>query len=88
MQGAFDQARVGLGVRTKRDHAPDGRGFGAAFEMAELRTVAIEHRHAVFLQSEKNLSLGVGDLGERAEKFQMHRRDRGDDRDMRTRQPR
>ena len=63
MQGAFDQARIGFGVLAERDDARDARLLGAALEMRELRDVAIDDGGAVCLQSEKDLGLGVGDLG-------------------------
>ena len=66
----------------------DAGFLGAALEMGELRDVAVDERGAAGLDAEKDFSLGIGDLGERAEEFQMYRRNRGDDRDMRADQPR
>ena len=86
MQGAFDQTCIGFGVLAERDHTRDVRFLGAAFEMRELRDVAIDDGGAVFLQSEKDLGLGVGNFGQGTEKFEMHRRDSGDDRHMRARE--
>ena len=68
----------------ERNDAGDAGFFGAALEMGELRDVAIDDRRAARLDAEKDFGLGVGDLCERAQIFQMHRRDRGDDRDMRA----
>ena len=60
----------------------------ARCEPRELRIVAVDHRRAARLDAGENLGLGVGDRLDRAEEFQMHRRDRGDDGDMRPHQPR
>jgi len=75
-------------VFAERDHARDAGFSGATFQMSELRDVAIDHRRAVPLHTEEDLGLGIGDFAERAEKLQMHRRDGGDDRRMRAREPR
>ena len=88
MQRAFDQPRIGRFMLAERNDAGDAGLLGAALEMGELRDIAIDDRRAARLDAEKDLGLGVGDLGQRAEVFQMHRRDRGDDRDMRADQPR
>jgi hypothetical protein len=49
-----------------------------------LRIVAIENGDAARLEPGKDLRLGISDLLDRAEIFQMHRLDRRDDRDVRT----
>ena len=54
----------------------------------ELRIVAVDHRRAARLDAGEDFRLGVGDRFERAEEFEMHRLDGGDDRDMRPHQPR
>ena len=51
-----------------------------------VRIVGIEDRDAAGHEARKNLGLGVGDGLDRVEEFEMHRRDGGDDRDMRSRQ--
>ncbi len=88
MQRVFDQPRIGFRVLAERDDAADAGFPGAAREMAELRIVAVEDRGAVAFEAEKDFRLGVGDLGQRAEEFEMHRRDGGDDGDVRARQSR
>jgi hypothetical protein len=70
------------------EDAGDACLLGAALEVRELRVVAIDHRGAAGFEPEKDLRLGVGDFGQRAEEFEVHRRDRGDDGDVRPRQPR
>ena len=72
----------------ERDDARDTGGLRPPLEMRELRIVAIEHGRAAGLEAEEDFGLGVGDLGQRAEEFQMHRLDGGDDGDMRAREPR
>ena len=69
VQNAFDQARVGLFMLAERHDARDARFLGAAFQVRELRIVAVEHRGAARFEAEKNLRLGVGDFVERAEEF-------------------
>ena len=71
----------------ERNNAGDAGLFRPALEMGELRDIAIDDCRAARLDAEKDFRLGVGDLDQRAEILQMHRRDRGDDRDMRTDQP-
>ena len=88
MQRAFDQPCIGRFMLAERNNAGDAGLFGAALEMGELRDIAIDDCRAARLDAEKDFRLGVGDLGQRAEVLQMHRRDRGDDRDMRADQPR
>jgi hypothetical protein len=88
MRHAFDQPRVGLGVRAERYDAPDAGFLGAAVKLRKLRNIAIDDGGAVGFEAEKNLGFGGGDLGQRAEKLEMHRRDRGDQGDMRPRQAR
>ena len=61
--------------------------FAARFKPRELRIVAVDHRRAARLDALEDFRLGVGDLLDRAEELQMHRLDRGDDRDMRAHQP-
>ena len=53
-------------------------------EALELRRVAVEDRRAARLDAGEDLRLGVGDRLDRAEMLDMHRRDRGDERDMRA----
>ena len=62
---------------------PTPAAFGRASQPRELRIVAVDDRGAARLEPCEDLRLGVGDGLERAEEFQMHRLDRGDDRDMR-----
>ena len=88
VQHAFAQPGIGLFVLAERHDSGDAGLLGAALELRELRIVAIEDGGAAGFEAEKNLRLGVGDLGERTEEFEMHRRDRSDDRDMRTGEPR
>ena len=64
------------------------RLFRPALEMGKLRDIAIDDCGAAGLDAEKDLGFGVGDLRQRAQEFEMHRRDRGDDGDMRANQPR
>ena len=54
----------------------------ALLQPLELRRVAVEDGDAARNEAGKNLRLGVGDGLDRAEIFDMHRRDRGDQRDM------
>ena len=82
MQRAFDEPRVRLLVLAEGDDAGDAGLLGAALEARELRVVAIDDRGTAGSETEKDLRLGVGDLGERAEEFEVHRRDRGDDGDV------
>ena len=49
--------------------------LAAAASRANCAIVAIEHGGAARLEAGKDFRLGVGDLFERAEKFQMHRLD-------------
>ena len=68
------------------DNARNARRLGGVGEPLELRVVAIEHGGAARLDAQEDLGLGVGDFFQRAEIFQMHRLDRGDDRNMRAHQ--
>ena len=87
MQRRLEQPRIGLGVLAEGDDARAGR-FGRAREPLILRNVAIDHRRAAGLEAAEDFRLGVGNRLDRAEIFEMHRRDGGDDRDMRLHQPR
>ena len=83
--GESEEPRVGGASAPNADdmaaRARLGRGARAArtVAMSRLRTATPPGS-----SPEKDLGLGVGDLLERAEIFEMHRRDRGDDRDMRA----
>src|SRR5262245_31276007 len=70
------------------DDALDICVLRAALELRELRVVAVDHRCAAALKPEEDFRLGVRDRLKRAEEFEMHRLDRGDDRDLRPHQPR
>ncbi len=63
MQRAFDQPRIGRFMLAERNDAGDAGLFGAALEMGELRDIAIDDCRAARLDAEKDLRLGVGDLG-------------------------
>jgi hypothetical protein len=73
-------------VLAKRDDALDTGVARAALEPHELRVIAVDHRRTAALEPEKDFRLGVGDCLERAEEFEVHRLDRGDDRDLRPHQ--
>ena len=70
----------------RRAEGPHARAADARRrrEPLELGSVAIEDRGSARLEAEKDLRLGVGDRFERAEIFDMDRRDRGDQRRMRA----
>ncbi len=55
-------------------------------EDVEVVVVGVEHRGAARLEAEENLGLGLGDLADRLEEFEMRRGDRGDHRDVRPHQ--
>ena len=57
-----------------------------AAQAVELRIVAVDDGGPAGLEPVEDLGLGVGDRLDRAEEFEMHRLDRGDDRHMRARQ--
>ena len=84
LQRHAQQAGVGLCLLAERDDARDAGGFGGFFQPRILRVVAVEHRGAAGLDAQEDLGLGVGDFFQRAEKLQMHRRDGGDDGDVRA----
>ena len=71
----------------ERNDAADAGILRAPLQPRELRVVAVDHRRAARLEPEEDFRLGVGDSLERAEEFQMHRLDGGDDRYMRAHQP-
>ena len=83
---AHRAARRPCALFAERDDARDAGRLGGRGELRKLAVVAIEHGGAARLEPEEDLRLGVGDLFQRAEIFQMHRRDRGDDRHMRAHQ--
>jgi hypothetical protein len=86
-QGDIEQPRIGFGVLAEGDDAFDAGRAGMPLQPREMRIVAIDHGGAARLDAAEDLGLGVGDLLDRAEEFQVHRLDRGDDRRMRARQP-
>ena len=80
------QPRVRLGMVAERHDARSARRRGGLGELHELAIVAVEHGSAARLEAKEDFRLGVGDFLQRAEIFQMHRRDRRDDRHMRAHQ--
>ena len=74
-------------VLSEGDDALDARVLGLALEARELAVVAIDHRCTAVPEPQEDFGLGVGDRLDRAEKFEMHRLDRGDDRHVRPHQP-
>ena len=84
LQRAALEPRVGLAVRAEGDDARNAGGLGGVGELRELPDVAIDDGRAARLEPEKDFGLGLGDLLQRAEEFEMHRRDGGDDRHMRA----
>ncbi len=87
LQRAADQAGFGPGVLAEADDARHIGLGGASLEPGELRIVAVDHRGAAGNEPEKDLGLGVRDLIDRLEEFEMHRRDGGDDRHVGPHQP-
>ena len=79
-------ARRRLRVRRTRRSARCPAAARRPVQPLELRDIGIDHRGAARLDAGEDLRLRVRDGIERAEEFQMHRRDRGDDRHMRTHQ--
>jgi len=70
----------------ERYHALDAGVARTLFEQCELTDVAVDDGGAVRRHAEEYFGLGFGNVGERTEKLEMHRRNRGDDRDMRPNQ--
>jgi hypothetical protein len=87
MQCAFDDPSIGIWMCPERNDAGDAGLFGAAAQVGKLRNVTIDDGGTTRLDAKKDLGLGIGDFGERAQELQMHGRDRGDDCDMRPDQP-
>ena len=66
---------------------PTSDFLGLLLQPGEMRVVAVDDRRPARLDALKNFRLGVGDGLDRGEKFEMHRLDGGDDRDMRPNEP-
>ena len=74
-------------VLAERDDARDAGGLRArACSRSNCAIVAVEHRRAARLEPAKISALASAIASTDAEEFQMHRLDRGDDRDMRAHQ--
>ena len=87
LQRVLDQPRLRARIFPKAHDAIDTGLARAALEAHKLRVVGVENRRAAALEPKKYFCLGIGDRLERAEEFEMHRFDRGNDRDMRTHEP-
>ncbi len=76
LQRKAHQPRIGVVVLAEGNDALDAGRLGGGGKPRILRIVAIEHGGAARLDAGKNFRLGVGDLLQRAEIFQMHRLNR------------
>jgi hypothetical protein len=83
---ASDQPRIGRGVLAKSDDALDATALRALLQPSELRIVAVDHRGPAARKAAEDLGLRVGDGFHRSEELEMHRLDRGNDRDLRLHQ--
>src|SRR5262249_33455240 len=73
---------LGVAMMTEADNSAQPRPLRRTGKSIEKRRIAIDDRTAAFLDSEKYLRLGIGDLFKRVKISKMAWRDRGDDRDM------
>ncbi len=87
MQRVLEQARVGFGMLSEGNDASDARALRVPLQPREMRVVAVDRRCTTRLDPGEDFRLGVGDRFDRAEEFEMHRLDRGDDRHVRAHQP-
>jgi hypothetical protein len=87
MQRAFYQARIGLLVLAERHDTRDAGRLGARLRCANCGMSRLRRRRRPARRRERSRPWRRRSC-ERAEEFEMHRRDRGDHRDMRAHQPR
>ena len=71
-------------MRPERDDTLRAGLLRAALQKLEMRLVAVEYGDAARFQPGEDFRLGFGNSFHRIKEFQMHRRDIGDDRDMRA----